>query len=149
MKVKVYRYNSSDDFTDSVMMINGKSQCFGIEDEHRNVKVWGETRISDGIYELGLRTVGGFHERYSKKFPNMHIGMLEIKNVPNFKYVLIHIGNDDDDTAGCYLVGMAQNMDSKGFLGESTKAYKKIYPQIANELKKGNKVTIEFVTIDG
>lgn len=149
MKVKVCRYNSSDDFTDSVMLIDGVAQCFGIEDEHRNVKVWGETRIPDGIYELKLKTHGGFHNLYSKKFSDIHIGMLQIMNVPNFEDVLIHIGNTDKDTAACYLVGMDQSMDSKGFLGNSTTAYKKIYPPISKELVNKEKVTIEFITIDG
>lgn len=149
MKIKALRYNSTEDFTDSITLIDGVAQCFGIEDEQRDVKVWGETCIDDGIYEIGFRKVGGFHKRYLKKFPEMHIGMLEIKNVPNFKYVLIHIGNDDDDTDACYLVGMSQNMDKQGFLGESTKAYKKIYPKIADALQRGEKVTIEFKTIDG
>lgn len=149
MKVKVFRYNSSEDFTDSIMTIDGVSKCFGIEDEHRNIKVWGETRIDDGVYNIELKKHGGFHNRYLKKFPDMHIGMLHIVNVPKFEDILIHIGNDDDDTAGCYLVGMSQNMNDKGFLGESTTAYKKIYPQIAKALESGEKVTIEFSSIDG
>lgn len=148
MKVKVIRYNSKEDFTDSIMYIDGIAQCFGIEDEYRAKKVWGETRIADGIYELKLKTHGGFHNRYSKKFPDFHIGMLEIMDVPNFGDVLIHIGNYDKDTAACYLVGMNQNLDKKGFLGESTTAYKKVYPQLANAVKSGEKTIIEFITIE-
>lgn len=129
-------------------MIDKKFQCYGLEDEFRNDKVYGETRIPDGVYPLRFRKVGGFHQRYTAKFgANWHKGMLEICDVPNFKYVLIHIGNDDDDTDACYLVGEDVTAGTNWISG-STTAYKKIYPKIRNALLDGESVTIEFKTID-
>jgi hypothetical protein len=70
--------------------------------------------------------------------------MLWIKDVPEFTYVLIHIGNDDDDTHACLLVGMSNNADDNGFIGDSTGAYKKIYPLIRDAILSGEEVFINF-----
>ena len=75
------------------------------------------------------------------------MGMLEVCDVPNFKYILIHCGNTDEDTAGCLLVGDTQennNIKKNGFIGRSTAAYTRIYPDIADALRKGEDVTIEY-----
>lgn len=148
MDLNVYRYNSATDHSNSVFLINHKFECYGLEDEFRNFKVYGETRIPDGKYPIRFRKVGGFHNRYLKKFGGAwHKGMLEICDVPNFKYVLIHIGNDDDDTDACYLVGDTQAR-GENFIGSSTIAYKRLYPKVRNALLKGEDVFIEFKTID-
>ena len=50
--------------------------------------------------------------------------MLELQDVPNFKYILIHAGNTDEQTAGCILVGDSQNnndIQTDGFIGSSQK----------------------------
>ena len=145
MEIDVVRYNDQEDFTDGIFLINGEFQVHTLEDEGRNKKLFGETRVWCGRYPVELRTVGGFHERYLKNFgSDFHKGMLWIKEVPNFEFVLIHIGNDDDDTAGCLLVGMSNNADEKGFIGDSTAAYKKIYPLIRDAILSGEEVFINF-----
>ena len=77
----------------------------------------------------------------------MHKGMLELQDVPDFKYVLIHIGNDELDTAGCILVGDSsyQNVTKKGNVRGSTNAYRRIYPPIAAALERGEDVLIDIV----
>lgn len=118
--------------------------CYTLEDEHRELKVPGETCIPAGRYRMELRTQNsGMHVRYSKKFPEMHKGMIEVMNVPDFTDIYIHIGNKDDDTAGCLLVGDSQNMDPC-FVGSSKNAYKHIYPEIANELARGKECWITY-----
>ena len=75
------------------------------------------------------------------------MGMLEILDVPNFTYVLIHCGNTDEDTAGCLLVGDTQNNNNvteDGFIGSSTNAYKRIYKEIAKAVEKEEEVTITY-----
>lgn len=146
MKLKSQRVNDNGESTFGLFYIDGSFSGFTLEDEFRTQKKYGETRIPEGIYKVELRTEGGFHERYSKKFPDFHIGMLHILGIPGFKLVLIHIGNRDDDTAGCLLLGDSINNNSigNGFTGRSTQCYKRIYPIIAKELAKGNEVTIEI-----
>ena len=123
---------------------------FVLEDEERTVKVFGETRIPEGVYEIKLRTEGGFHQKYLEKFGNeFHKGMLWLQNVPNFEYVLIHIGNTDDDTAGCLLVGdgCTENITKDGQLQGSTSAYKRLYPIIIDRLLDGEQVFIEIKNV--
>jgi hypothetical protein len=143
MDIDIIRYNGKEDFTDGLFLINGEFQVHTLEDEYRTKKVFGETRIPEGRFRVELRTEGGFHQRYLKKYgDDFHHGMLWIKDVPNFEYVLIHIGNDDEDTAGCILVGMTNSADDAGFIGGSSKAYKKIYPIIRDAIMKGEDVYI-------
>ena len=148
MNIKVYRFSSDTQSTLSAIHIDGKFECYGLEDQHRTKKVWGETRIPKGKYNLGVRFVGGHNERYSNKFPSFHRGMLHVLDVPNFEYILIHIGNTDDDTAGCLLVGQECNNNKieKGRLLGSTLAYKEFYNKVIdsaiNEL-----VTIEYIDL--
>ena len=73
--------------------------------------------------------------------------MIQVLDVPKFKYVLIHCGNTDEHTAGCLLVGDSQENNviiKDGFIGKSTNAYKRIYPKIAKQLELGNEVTITY-----
>ncbi len=93
-------------------------------------------------YGCELRTVGGFHEKYLRKFGStFHKGMLWIKNVPGFEYILIHIGNTEKDTAGCVLVGSTRNVVT-GTVGSSEVAYRKLYPVVLAAIQRGEKVTI-------
>ena len=72
--------------------------------------------------------------------------MLHITNVPNFRWILIHIGNDDEATAGCLLVGDEANNNNirDGFIKNSTEAYKRIYPVVANAIDNGDEVWINY-----
>ena len=146
MKIQVIRYNSAKEHTNSLFLIDGRYQCEGIEDQYQNSKIYGETRIPDNTYPIELRTEGGFHEKYLKRF-DFHKGMLQISNVVGFKYVLIHTGNSDKDTDACYIPGFSDGR-GKNWVSSSTEAYKKIYPIIIKALLKGEAVTIEFKTID-
>ncbi len=110
-----------------------------------------ETRIPSGTYKITLRTVGGFHSRYEAKYGDFHKGMLWVRDVPGFEYILIHTGNTDEHTAGCLLVGSSQNENltkKDGFIGASTTTYKRIYPPIAEALEKGEEVTITYIDYD-
>ena len=154
MKLEVLRFSSQNESTLGALfnVSNGqrKFMCYTLEDEHRTAKVKGETRIPAGTYPVTLRREGGFHERYRQKFNGIHKGMLWVRNVPNFEFILIHIGNKDDDTAGCLLVGNGsnQNLTEEGSISSSTNAYQRIYPPIASALEGGEDVTITYVDYD-
>lgn len=147
MKLTVVRIKSDRDATLSTIFIDGRFQCFGLEDEYRENKVPGETRIPAGEYKITVRKVGGFHNRYSRKFPNHHQGMLWVRDVPNFEYILIHIGNTDDNTAGCLLVGNNGNTSGELTVGNSTGAYKALYAKVIDAAIAG-KLTIEYLDED-
>ena len=145
MNLDVIRYTTSKN-TLGLFMMYGKFECYTLEDAFHVVKIPGETSIPTGRYKVVLRTVGGHHQRYKMKFPEFHKGMLHVVGVPNYKYILIHIGNDDSDTEGCLLVG--NKSITSGFLPgrieDSTRAYKRIYPKFANAIESGEDVFINY-----
>jgi hypothetical protein len=133
MQIIVNRFTSDADTTISTLSVDNRFICFGLEDGHRDIKVINETRIPAGTYAVNIRTVGGLHNRYKKRFSDNHKGMLHILDVPGFEYILIHCGNDNDDTGGCLLVGEGANT-RKGNMSitSSVRAYKKLYPKVIN-----------------
>jgi len=158
MHLEVLRFSSEKDSTNGLLfdITNGnrKFLCYTLEDEHRETKKQEETRVPPGTYRLSLRTEGGFHQRYTQKYKELgdwHKGMLWVRNVPNFEYILIHTGNTDEHTAGCLLVGNSQNNNKvwkNGFVGNSVNAYSTIYPYIANPLAEGKTASITYTDFD-
>lgn len=139
MRIDVLRY--TNDPTKGLLFIDGVFQCYTLEDKKRPVKIKAETCIPAGEYEIKLRTSGTHHIEYGKKFPEFHIGMLHLQDVPGFQYILIHIGNSIKDTEGCILVGNKPQGDN---IIDSTLAYVKLYQKVAPALKKGERVTIKI-----
>lgn len=129
--------------TVSGLLLNGVHLAYIIEDGFREVKVKGETRIYAGTYELFPRKSGGFFERYSKRFN--HDFVIGFKEVPQFTYILIHVGNDVLDSSGCLLACTDYHMGEDGnYEGtESAKAYKSLHA-IVKELFNDGKVFIEI-----
>lgn len=155
MDLEVLRFSSQQDSTNGLLFNTTggerKFLCYTLEDEHREEKVSSETRIPAGTYKITLRTTGGFHGRYIKKYGKMHKGMLWVRDVPNFEYILIHTGNTDEHTAGCLLLGDSQQANfgsSDGMVGSSVNAYKRVYPAIAKALEEGEEVTITYTDFD-
>ena len=153
--LEVLRYSSGTDSTLGILSENGPEGreflAYTLEDEFREEKVSAETRIPEGTYDVKLRTVGGFDDRYSQKFGiPWHKGMLHVQDVPGFEYILIHTGNTDENTMGCLLVAdtSQQNITKDGFIGASVDAYKRIYPELAQWLVDGNKLTITYIDYD-
>ena len=153
MKLDVIRHQFGSDATNGILLVDGIFECFTLEDQVRDgEKVMSETAIPLGEYEIKFRTVGGYDARYQKKYgTTWHKGMLELQDVPNFKYILIHTGNTDEHTAGCLLVGETQQDLDKGkdgFVGGSGDAYKKLYPKVRDALLNGEKVSIKYSNIN-
>ena len=147
MQITVQRFSKNRESTIGLFFINCAFRCYTLEDEHRANKVAGETRIPAGKYRIQFRKIGGFHNKYLSRYgAAWHRGMLEVVGVPNFEYILIHIGNNDDDTAGCLLVANQANNNqiADGFIGDSRKAYEAIYPEIREALLAGEPVWINY-----
>jgi len=156
MKLELYRFSTQNESTLGILYLvnDGTNQkdflCFTLEDEKRSVKVYGETRIPQGTYKIEYRKEGGYHNKYTKRFPSIHRGMLEVRDVPNFTHILLHCGNTDNDTDGCLLVGnvISQNITKDGFLGQSTDCYKRIYPILADILDKQKQLSIKIINFE-
>ena len=151
MKLTVVRTQFGTDATNGLLFIDGIFECYTLEDQYQAVKVMHETCIPEGTYDIKFRTVGGFHEKYKKRYGNDHYGMLHLQDVPNFTYILIHAGNTDEHTSGCLIVGETQqdlDISEDGFIGHSGKAYLKLYNKVAKQLLQGKDVSIEYTTIN-
>lgn len=153
MILELHRISSANDSSLGVIYenVDGKLHyiCMSLEDEYREQKVMHETRVPAGYYQITLRTWGGFHERYKRRLDN-HKGMLWIRNVPGFEYILIHAGNTDDHTSGCILTGTygKPKEDGNWEVFQSMDAYKHLYSKAIAALDKGEEVTIKIHDID-
>jgi len=152
MKLDVVRTQFGKDATNGMLFVDGVFECFTLEDEVRDIKVMSETAIPLGEYKIKFRNIGGFDTKYKARYGStFHKGMLELQDVPNFKYILIHTGNTDQHTAGCLLIGETQQDLDKGkdgFVGGSGDAYKKFYPKVRDALIAKEKVTIKYSNIN-
>lgn len=144
MEIFVDRIVSDKQTTISSISVDRYFHCFGLEDEFRTVKVPGETRIPSGTYQVGVRSFGGIHERYAVRFKDIHMGMLEILEVPGFTHVLIHCGNTEKHTDGCLLVGQQANtIPGQMRIANSSLAYKRFYLHVIPKALAGD-LTIKF-----
>lgn len=143
MLISHLRFQTEKDHTKSVFLIDGEFMCFVLEDGYHREKIHGETRITPATRTIELRTEGGMHESELKRYgPEFHKGMLHITNVHNYKYVYIHPGNAPKDTLGCLLTGFSVD-SGQSLIGQSRKAYEKIYPIIRDAILNEEEVLIE------
>lgn len=146
MNITLARIDSDEHGTLGVLIPpHGISWCYTLEDPPQAEKIPGRTRIPAGRYELRLRTEGGLHERYAKRFGPLHRGMLWLQDVPGFTWVCVHSGNGTGDTAGCPLVGMRalRAADGEPALLDSEMAYVRIYRPVASALAGGERTWLD------
>ena len=130
MEILLRRIVTSSEATVGILSVDGKPACFTLEDQAQAKKVYAETRIQSGTYALKPREFAGMYTRYRTKFAPWHRGMIEIADVPEFTDILFHIGNRDDDTAGCILVGRKAVLVGRYTVEESRIAYEAFYRQV-------------------
>lgn len=135
MELGLARFNGAEESTLGLLYVNSSFFCYTLEDQFNEPKVPGETRIPPGRYQIKLRDEGKMTVRYAKRF-GFHMGMLHLQDVPNFKYVYIHTGNNDDHSEGCILVGdgQVQNVTERGSVQSSVAAYTRLYEMIIGAL---------------
>ena len=104
----------------------------------KKLKVYAKTAIPTGTYQITLNVVSPKYVKrdYYKKVCGGKVPRLI--GVKGFEGILIHIGNDEDDTAGCILVG--QNK-VKGKVINSTKTFEKLY-KILLSAKYGTQIEV-------
>ena len=154
--------NTSDWTLSKFISDDGLISGVGVEDEKRDVKIKGETRIPAGIYDLDLRLSPRFTKEYArdengnlilvskrtteelkKRYAFPH-ELIWVKDVPGFEFILWHWGNTDDDTDGCYIVGSVfGNINGQGAVLNSRQKYMEIYPVIWRAIMAG-KVQVEY-----
>ena len=144
MNVEVLRYNHDKDSTSGLLFLD-EFECYTLEDEHRDVKVRGETRIPEGTYILDWQeTITPLTKKYRAKYDwfDKH---LHIKDVPGFTGIYVHVGNYEKNTDGCILVADQAVNDPKDYASvqyKSTQAYKRFYQKIQKRLNDDKPVSI-------
>ena len=151
IELKLLRYSGGDESTLGLLhRVSGSAysfRCFTLEDQFNEPKVKGETRVPPGRYEIKLRTEDSpLTKKYRERFPWFK-GHLWLQDVPDFTFVYIHVGNDDDDTDGCILVGdgAQSNVEDEGKVLSSVVAYRRLYEEIHDALEGVERV---FITIE-
>ena len=131
MKLKLYRKFLGNKYTIGKLFINNEYICDTLEDVVRpeSVKVYGETAIPCGVYEIVLT----MSPRFKKVLPLL-------LDVPHFEGVRIHTGNTEKDTEGCILVGYNK---VKGKVINSKIAFDKVMKYLELATINNEKITIE------
>lgn len=122
---------------------NDARVCATLEDAYHAQKIHGQTRIPAGTYRLGWHTSPKFDGVYRQRVERAgekYRGMIQLLDVPNYEWVLIHCGNTVADTDGCILVGERVLQTTNGLYipgGESVPAFLRLYPIIAEAIENG------------
>ena len=116
MKLLLKRLHRTEHSTIGELYVDGKFECYTLEDKEREVKIKSETAIPKGTYIVGIT----LSNRFKKLLPILI-------NVPNFEGVRIHSGNTNHDTEGCILVGTTR---SKDFIGNSRVAFQRLFKKM-------------------
>jgi Family of unknown function (DUF5675) len=122
MELILKRLHKTANSTTGELAVNGKFECYTLEDIEREVKIKSKTAIPIGRYEVVIT----FSNRFKKPLP------LLLK-VPNFEGIRIHTGNTAKDTEGCILVGKTRSVD---MIGNSRLAFESLFLKLVNAAKK-------------
>lgn len=150
MNFILQRYSDNGKSTQGILLEKGVKAVFfshALEDEHRDVKVSGETRIPAGFYELKIRkedTVLTIKHRAS--YGSWFKYHIEITGIKNFTGVYVHAGNSEKHTEGCLLLNDTanNNMIEEGEMSRSQQAVKRFYEKVYPHLEAGNKAFLEI-----
>src|SRR5688500_3725817 len=107
-------------------------QGYTLEDQFQVVKVPKESRIPAGTYQVNVQeTVTPKTVQYRQKYAWFK-NHLEIKNVKGFVGVYIQIGNTDEHTEACILIGdnADNNVIGPGSISNSTACFKRFYESV-------------------
>ena len=114
------------------------------EEEISSMKVYGETAIPCGIYEITMKVKSPKFSDPKYKWAKPYNGYLpRLLNVPGFDGILIHVMNTAQDSLGC--VGVGENK-VKGKVINSTITFNKLMDEyLIPADKKNEKINIEII----
>ena len=129
MRVHIQLIAQTPESSLSACTIAGQFQCFILEDGFHETKIKHCTRIPPGIYQIGKRTEGKFAARHREKYG--HPFVPHLLNVPGYEFILIHPGNDPNDTSGCLLPGYTASFSQSGWsVSQSERAFLSLFAEI-------------------
>ena len=140
MRLRLIRVTEGDDFTEGRLYINGRFECYTVEDRDRHLedgsedKVYGETAIPRGIYPVNITPSNRFKR-----------DLIAVDGVPGFVGIRIHSGNSSEDTEGCIIVGSSNKSDDDNWVSNSRHAYIQLHEKVQAALSEKEKVTLEVI----
>lgn len=131
MKLELHRQPSSNICTQGELSINGRHECWTLEDVVRDgPKIPGETAIPKGVYSIDIT----YSPRFKRDLPLL-IG------VSGFVGIRIHPGNTASDTEGCILVGQGKGQNC---ILSSRAAFDVLFAKLKAAKDKGEPISIEI-----
>jgi hypothetical protein len=131
MHITLQRSPSNDACTIGSISIDDTVVCHTLEDIVRDTKLFGQTAIPEGTYQIVIT--------YS---PHFQRDLPLLVNVPGYEGVRIHPGNTAADTEGCILPGMVLLNNA---IGQSRDAFNLLYSKIEYAQDHGEQVTITIL----
>lgn len=145
LELVVQRVALKQHYTIGRLYVDGEKFCDTLEDMVRDLnrngkfdngekKVYGETAIPYGSYEVKMTYSPKFSKKATYKM-FIHDGLMpEICDVPEFTGIRIHGGNTSKDTLGCILVGKNTEVGCLYYsLSTFESLYKILYQRIVVE----------------
>lgn len=132
--IRVVRDTYTNTATLGKLFVNDKYVCETLEDTCRDKnrdgdladlgesKVYGETAIPSGTYELKIFQSPSFKQK-----------LFHLQNVKGFSYVLIHSGNTPIDSKGCIILGLTRGINR---VNDSRKALSKFHSLTMNKYQE-------------
>ena len=114
----------------------GLSQTMSLE-EIKETKVYGETAIPTGRYEVSMDIVSPKYNGVKWYKDNFGGRMPRLENVKGFSGILIHSGNTALDSNGCILVGLNK---AKGKVLDSRATFQKLWKILEQARKAGKTI---------
>ena len=154
MELLLKRIAKKETYTIGRLYVNGKFFCDTMEDKDRglkstmdtktlmDMKVYGETAIPQGKYEINMSIVSPkFKERswgkpYEGKIPRLMC-------VPAFEGVLIHPLNDAEDSLGC--IGVGENKEVGRILNSRRTFMSLMEKHLIPAKRKGESIHITII----
>ncbi len=116
MQLKLVRQVFTQNSTIGQLFVDGLLECHTLEDMVRPEKIFGETAVPAGSYQVVI----SMSQRFKTRLPLL-------VDVPGYTGVRIHPGNTKADTLGCILVGQSRGTDS---IGASRAAFGVLMPKL-------------------
>lgn len=143
MNLTLLRDRLTDRATTGRLFIDGLLECVTLEDCDRGLRQAVNLAINKGRKRGGTTAIPtGRYRVVVNRSPRFGVLTPRLQNVPAFEGVLIHPGNDDDDTDGCILVG--QRLENGVIAPRTSKpAYMALFAKIQAAIGRGEQVWIE------
>jgi hypothetical protein len=145
----ILRYLDDGETTLGLIFLRNKFFAYTLEDTHNEVKVAKKTRIPAGVFPIDFyRIETDLTKKYRRIYGDWFDYHLEIKDIPNFQNVYIHVGNTHENTDGCILIADGVSAGTSKSLQYSRNAYERFYKTISALLKSNEPVTIQILNED-